>query len=122
VLWIRPDYYKGYWEDGLIDSLPPLIARRFNWCYTSQFKEAVKKFKLQRQTTILSYIARSGAWTPPWADKMFTEFLELSKADYLDAPNHPFQKIRDFRVPTKEEIETLARKMEGLKKNAIRQM
>lgn len=99
VIWIKPNHYKD-----AVPSLKQHLLPRVHCYLASQLAEAVEQHVTDKPNLTMGYIARSGAWTPPWADKDFWRFTESSGAIVMDVPDRKMNKIRDFQTPTEEQI------------------
>lgn len=103
VIWICPNFHKQF---GTPELCPEIASRVYRY-FASDLDKAVEFHGLRKGNVVLSYVARSGAWTPPWADDQFIEFVRLSEATLLDVPDHPLtNKKRIFHKPTPQQLKT----------------
>lgn len=82
VIWVRPDYQPPYINPERSFSLPKDLKRRFTCVNRPDFNAQV--LGLQDVKVSAVNICRSGAWTPPWLDPQFLDFVASSQLTALD--------------------------------------
>jgi len=99
VINVLPDFKEGDWIEK-VQIAPEFIAEklsdiagRLTILQESEFFSMAQKLLGKHPNAMISFICRSGAWTPPWADDAFEEFL--SDVEHMDFPEHAPQP-REF--------------------------
>lgn len=74
AIWIHPDHIDPH-------SFNNIDYKKLSYIAYSDFENAWNvRLKKEQDNVVLSYMCRSGAWTPPWADDDFDKLrLDLSR-------------------------------------------
>lgn len=122
AVWVFPEHsFLSMRKRELIDRAINLseevgdLAKLPNFSYVqySEFEDYWKRMTGTQQV-MLSYICRSGAWTPPWADEDFDKFVGTVSEKRI---YHEGMKVspRLFSPPSDEVVAQLKAQMEKLR-------
>jgi hypothetical protein len=74
VIWVKPEFPKEYFDPEVEFPVPEDFKDQFT-CVTQKTFDA-KKLGLKESEIDSIHICRSGAWTPPWLDERFIQFVQ----------------------------------------------
>lgn len=118
-LWIVPKHHDPKMEGDNLGKLPNFKYVRYGW-----FEDVWKRTSRSAYTVMMSYMCRSGAWTPPWSDADFDKFadaLAVSKIYENDKTVRP----RAFTPPSEEAVQKIREQIKqvfGGKQNEVSKM
>jgi len=91
----------------------PEWGEHFGKCPRKRFKKvpySELSNYIEDTQVLLTYIARSGAWTPPWCDKFFYDLLKPLNVTYMD-DEYPVSKPREFDLKAMLKLKKQVEKM-----------
>jgi len=83
---VLPDHEAGSWIERVQPKTPSDVILRLSTLTETEFYSIAPFHFGNRPIVLASFICRSGAWTPPWADDAFEEFL--SEIEWIEFPDH----------------------------------
>lgn len=107
AIWVVPTHAYIPKQGDNIDYLPT-----FTYINYAAFAEYWSR--LREPTLMLGYTCRSGAWTPPWADQQFDDFVKTIAPKTIYHHGKRLEQ-RKFSVASDEQVADIHKKMESIK-------
>lgn len=105
-IWIYPRHHDPKMEGDNLASLP-----NFKCIQIGLFDEVWKRTVRSAYTVVMSYMCRSGAWTPPWSDNDFDTFADALAVMKI-YENDKALRPRPFTAPSEEAVQKMRTQMQ----------